>query len=88
MLDEHLIAERVRLWNLLNLDKDKLSLVEVQVVRGVICCLYEDTYDLQWKSHVFDATLCAMDFCNAVENHEEEQYKLLNEIFESYLVNG
>lgn len=72
-------AERVKLWTILGKDSCDFSSPTVNGIRAVICCLYENE-DLD---HAYENVRAVMDFCNAVDNYEEEQFKLLLEIFDT-----
>jgi hypothetical protein len=69
--------ERVKLWGFLGNDSCDFGSPRVNAPRAVICCLYEN----QDLDHAYDHVRAVMDFCNAVENREREQFDLLLEVF-------
>jgi hypothetical protein len=73
-----LLDERVKLWKFLGKDSCDFSSPRVNAVRAVICCLFINTP----PDEAYDHIRAAMEFCNAVEAHEDEQSALLAEIFE------
>lgn len=70
-----LVKERVKLWEYLGKESCNFASTEVNAVRAVICCLYE--YDQE----AFETIRNVLDFCNAVEDHHQEQYQLLGNIY-------
>jgi hypothetical protein len=48
---------------------------DVNAVRAVICCLYENGQE------AFDTIRLVLDFCGAVEDHRQAQYQLLRNIY-------
>lgn len=76
---KRLEAERIKLWDVLGEDSCKFELPHVNAIRAVICCLFERT-DLRFA---YDDVKAVMDFCNEVEDHEREQYELLQRVFGS-----
>ena len=76
---KQLEQERVKLWDFLGKDSCDFESPMVNATRAVIGCLYESIdFDL-----AYDHVRAVMDFCNAVENREREQFDLLLEIFNS-----
>ena len=76
---ERLVAERIKLWQFWDSTPDHYNnpTLEANAVRAVICCLYEHMQ----KHEAFDYATNVMDFCNVVEPKEQEQYQLLQEVF-------
>jgi hypothetical protein len=74
---KRLEAERIKLWDVLGEDSCKFDLPHVNAIRAVICCLFERS-DLEFA---YDDVTGVMDFCNAVEDHEREQYDILQRVF-------
>jgi hypothetical protein len=74
---DNLLDERVKLWEFLGKDSCDFSSPHVNAVRGVICCLFASTP----ATEAYDHIRAAMEFCNAVEDHELEHSALLMEIF-------
>jgi len=72
-----LISQRVRLWKLWQETPDHYNnpTKEAVALRAVISCLYED-YEEPYLS--LDM---AMDVCNSLEPHEQEQLQTLRSIF-------
>lgn len=78
---EQLVAERVKLWKFWDATPDHFNnpTREANAVRAVICCMYENIQKYEALDYVRDV----MDYCNAVESKEKEQYCLLQEIFDT-----
>ena len=76
---ERIVAERIRLWDLLGEESCNFSSTKVNAVRAVICCLFE--YGDSDLEVAYDHVRASMEFSNAVEEHQREQYDLLVEIF-------
>ena len=76
---ERLATERIKLWQFWDATPDHYNnpTLEASAVRAVICCLYENMQ----KHEAFDYARNVMDFCNIVEPKEQQQYQLLQEIF-------
>jgi hypothetical protein len=83
---ERIVAERFKLWDLLGEESCNLSSRKVNAVRAVICCLFE--YGDSDLEVAYDHVRASMDFCNAVEDHQREQYDLLVGIFAESAVAG
>jgi hypothetical protein len=86
VLSERIVAERIKLWDLLGEESCSFSSTKVNAVRAVICCLFE--YSDSDLDVAYDLVRASMDFCNAVEDHQREQYDLLVEIFAENAVAG
>jgi hypothetical protein len=78
VLPERITEERVKLWQFLGKDSCNFSSPEVNAVRAVICCLYEDIPD-----DAYGVALAAMDFCNGVRDETPAQLRLLHAIYTS-----
>ena len=74
---KELEGERVKLWTFLGNDSSEFASPTVNATRAVICCLYENE-DLDYA---YEHVRAVMDFCNAVEYREREQFDLMLEIF-------
>jgi hypothetical protein len=74
---DNLLDERITLWEFLGKDSCDFSSPRVNAVRGVICCLFDHTPATEASDHI----RAAMEFCNAVEDHQAEHAALLTEIF-------
>jgi hypothetical protein len=74
---EILISERVKLWEYLGEESCNFSSPQVNAVRAVICCLYEDIP----KDEMYDAVIHTLEFCNDVEGNRPAQYRLMREVF-------
>jgi hypothetical protein len=74
---DRLINQRVRLWELWKETPDHYNspTKEAKALRAAISCLYED-YEDPYLSLDF-----AMDVCNSLEQHEQEQLQILHSIF-------
>ena len=83
---ERIVAERIKLWDLVGEESCNFSSTKVNAVRAVICCLSE--YSDSDLEVAYDHVRTSMDFCNAVEDHQGEQYDLLVEIFAENAVAG
>jgi len=75
---EVLVNERVELWQYLDKESSNFSSPEVNAVRAVICCLYEDLP----KDEMYDFVMHTLEFCNDVADNRPAQYQLLREIFD------
>ena len=74
---EMLVSERVKLWEYLGDEDSNFMSAEVNAVRAVICCLYEDGYEQE----AYETIWLLLDFCDGVEDHHQEQYQLLSDIY-------
>jgi hypothetical protein len=74
---ERLEAERVKLWTVLGNESCNFESPYVNAMRAVICCLFDRTE----PGLEYDSASIVMEFCNAVEEHEREQYDLLRQVF-------
>lgn len=77
--DERLSEMRVQLWRSPGVSRGGTP--QSNAFRAVICCMYEDTEKWARDDHMLDTALYCMEFCNSVEPHQPEQYRLLVEIF-------
>jgi hypothetical protein len=77
VLPNRLEAERVKLWKVLDKDSCRFDLPHVNAIRAVICCLFER----KDPEFAYENVRAVMEFCNAVEDHEREQYDLLERVF-------
>ena len=74
---EAIVSERVKLWKYLGKESCDFSSAKVNAARAVICCLSKHT-----PAHeAYEHARATMDFCNAVEDRQREQYELLRQIF-------
>ena len=74
---ERLEAERIKLWTVLGNESCNFESPYVNAMRAVICCLFDQTE----AGLEYDSASIVMEFCNAVEEHEREQYELLRQVF-------
>lgn len=72
-----LVNERVKLWEYLGQESCNFSSPEVNAVRAVICCLYEDIP----KGEMYDYVRNTLEFCNDVEDNSQAQCQLMSEVF-------
>jgi hypothetical protein len=78
---ERLVDQRVKLWNLWQETPDHYNspTKEAKALRSAICCLYESYED---GVDPYMAIDFAMDCCNSVELHEQDQLQLLHAVFD------
>jgi hypothetical protein len=80
---DELKKARCEAWAFLGDEYLRIDLPHVASVRAVISLLYPD--NIESEEDWFMTIDCFVDFCNFVENHQNEQVEIFRKIFSKYL---